>query len=149
MLAGGVTLAFAVVSLTVPRGPVLITIADLAYFLLTLAAGVAMLANAWSAGGVNRRFWALMGSGCILWSIDLAAWVYYEVLRQSDLPNPCVMDMFLFLHLIPMIAAVALRPHRAEGEEKSRVGAIDFLLLLVWWMFRFMHSSCSLRNTSR
>jgi signal transduction histidine kinase len=47
------------------------------------------------------------------------------------------MDMFLFLHLIPMIAAVGLRPHRAEAEQKSRVGALDFLLLLVWWVFLY------------
>jgi hypothetical protein len=65
-LAGGITLAFAVVSLTVPRGPVLTAISDVGYLLLMLAVSVGMLANAWSAEGVKRRFWALMGSGCIL-----------------------------------------------------------------------------------
>ena len=47
------------------------------------------------------------------------------------------MDMFLFLHLIPMIAAVGLRPHRTEGEHKFRVGTLDFLLLMVWWVFLY------------
>ncbi len=96
-----------------------------------------MLGNAWSTRGVHRRFWTLMGSGCILWATDLAAWTYYEVLRQTEMPTPGFMDIFLFLHVIPMIAAVALRPHRAEGEQKSRVGALDFLLLLVWWVFLY------------
>jgi len=62
VLAAGITLVFAVVSLTMPRGPVLTAIADVGYFLVTLAVGVAMLANAWSTQGINRRFWVLMGS---------------------------------------------------------------------------------------
>ena len=35
-LAGGITLAFAVVSLTVPRGPALTAISDIGYLLLFL-----------------------------------------------------------------------------------------------------------------
>src|SRR5712691_8847274 len=137
VLAGGITLAFAVVSLTVPRGPVLTAIADVGYFLVTLAVGVAMLANAWSTRGVNRRFWTLLGSGCILWAADLAAWTYYEVVRQTNVPTVSFMDIFLFLHLIPMIAAIGLRPHRIEGEQKFRLGTLDFGLLLVWWVFLY------------
>ena len=136
-LAGAITLAFAVVSLTIPRGPGLTAIIDFGYLFVTLAVGVAMLMNAWSARGVDRRFWALMGSGYLLWACNQAGWVYYEVLRRISVPDPWSMDMFLFLHLIPMIAAVALRPHRTEGEHKFRVGTLDFLLLMVWWVFLY------------
>jgi signal transduction histidine kinase len=136
-LAGAMTLAFAVVSLTVPRGPVLAAIFDVAYLLLTLAVGGAMLANAWSTQGANRRFWALMGSGCILWACNEAAWVYCEVLRHISFPDPSIMDVFLFLHLVPMIAAVGLRPHRSQAGQKFRVGALDFLMLVVWWVFLY------------
>jgi len=137
MLAGGITLAFALVSLAVPRGPVLTAISDVGYLLLTLAVGVAMLANAWSTRGINRRFWALMGSGCILWAVDLAAWTYYEVARHTSVPIVSFTDMFLFFHLLPMIAAIGLRPHRIEGEQKFRPGTLDFLLLLIWWVFLY------------
>ncbi len=137
VLAGGITLAFAVVSLTVPRGPVLTGISDIGYLLLSLVAGVAMLANAWSERGANRRFWALMGSGCLLWVCNQVAWVYFEVVRHTTFPDPSFMDLFLFLHLVPMIAAVALRPHRSEAGQKFRVGTLDFLLLLVWWVFLY------------
>src|ERR1700683_2020652 len=136
-LAGGMTLAFAAVSLTVPRGPALTAISDVVYLLLMLAVSVAMLANAWSAQGVKRHFWALMASGCILWACHQAGWVYYELVRRSTVPNPWFMNAFLFLHLIPMIAAVGLRPHHTEGEQKFRLGTLDFLLLLVWWVFLF------------
>ncbi len=137
VLAGVMTLAFAVVSLTVPRGPALTAIFDVGYLLLTLATGGIMLANAWSTQGANRRFWALMGSGCILWACNEAAWVYCEVLRHINFPDPSIMDVFLFVHLVPMIAAVGLRPHRSEAGQKFRVGALDFLMLVVWWVFLY------------
>jgi signal transduction histidine kinase len=137
VLGGGITLAFAVVSVTVPRGPALTAISDLGYLLLILTVCGAMLANAWPAQGVKRRFWALMGAGCILWASHQAGWVYYEVVRRTPVPKPCFMNVFLFLHLIPMIAAVGLRPHQTEGERKFGAGTLDFLLLLVWWMFLF------------
>src|SRR5258708_1557174 len=137
VLAGGITLAFAVVSLTVPRGPVLTAISDVGYFLLTLTAGIVMLANAWSMQAESRRFWGLMGSGFILWSCDLAAWNYYEVLRHTSLPAIGFVDIFLFVHLIPMIAAVGLSPHRTRSQGKPNMGALDFLLLLIWWMFLY------------
>jgi signal transduction histidine kinase len=137
LLAGGVTLAFAAVSVTASRGPVLTAMADVAYLVLTLGTGGVMLANAWSAQGANRRFWALMGSGCVLWACNQAAWVYFEALRHTAFPDPSFMDLFLFLHLVPMIAAVGLRPHRSEGEQKFRVGTLDFLMLLVWWVFLY------------
>ncbi len=137
VLAGAMTLTFAAVSLTVPRGPALTAIFDIGYLLLTLTAGGVLLANAWSMQGANRRFWALMASGCILWACNQAAWVYCEVLRHINFPDPSIMDVFLFLHLVPMIAAVGLRPHRSEGEQKFRVGALDFLMLVVWWVFLY------------
>jgi signal transduction histidine kinase len=137
VLAAGITLAFAAVSVTVPRSAALTAISDVGYLLLYLAVAVAMLANAWSARGANRRFWALMAAGSILWASNQAAWVYCEVLRHIAVPDPWFMDVFLFLHLVPMIAAVGLRPHRTEGEQKFRVSALDFLLLLVWWVFLY------------
>ena len=137
VLAGGITLALAGVSAIAPGGPVLTGSVDVGYLLLTLAVGVAMLANAWSGRGANRRFWALMGSGCILWSFNEAAWVYFEVLRHTAFPDPSFMDVFLFLHPVPMIAAVGLRPHRSGGEQKFHVRTLDFLMLLVWWLFLY------------
>jgi signal transduction histidine kinase len=136
-LAGGVTLAFAVVSLAMPRGAVLTAISDVGYLLLMLAAGTTMLANAWAAEGVERRFWALVGSGCVLWACHQAGWVYYEVIYRTTVPKPWFMNAFLFLHLIPMIAAAGLRPHQAESAQRFRLGTLDFMLLSVWWMFLY------------
>jgi signal transduction histidine kinase len=136
-LAGGITLAFAVVSLTLPQGRVLAAITDLAYLLLLLTLGAAVFTNAWSARGVDRKFWALMGAGIVLWVFHQSGWVYCEVVRDIPVPDPWIMDVVLFLHLVPMIAVVGLRPHRTEVEQKFGVGTLDFMLLLVWWVFLY------------
>jgi signal transduction histidine kinase len=137
LLAGEITLGFAVISLTMPRGALLTAISDTVYFLLTLTVGVAMLINAGATSGVNRRFWMLMGTGCILWATDLAGWTYYEVFRHTSMPVESFMDVLLFLHPVPMIAAVGLRPHRAQREQQFRLGKLDFVLLLIWWIFLY------------
>jgi signal transduction histidine kinase len=138
-LAGGITLAFAAVSLALPKGLALTALSDVTYFILILATGVAMFRNAWSERGVNRRFWLFMGAGCVIWASDLAAWNYFEVLRRTLVPRWWFMDIALFLHLIPMIGAVGLRPHRAEetGERRFRGGTLEFLILLGWWAFLY------------
>jgi signal transduction histidine kinase len=137
VLAGAITLAFAVVSVTMPRGPVLTAISDVLYLILMFTLAGVMVANAWLTRGPERNFWALFGAGCILWASNQVAWIYYEVFRHSQVPEPLFTDLFLFLHLIPMIAAVGLRPHRREGEQKFRVGTLDFFLLLLWWAFLY------------
>ena len=124
-------------SLAIRPGPLLTAFIDLGYFSVTLIICVAMFANAAASRDANRRFWALMVSGYTLWAANQLGWAYSEVLRHQVVPDPWFMDIFLFLHLIPMIAALGLRPHRAEGEQKFRAGTVDFLLLLVWWVFLY------------
>jgi signal transduction histidine kinase len=136
-LAGGITLAFAVVSFTLHRGAAATATFDLGYLVLTLTVGIAMLANAWAEHGVNRRFWLLMGSGCLLWACDSAEWNYYEIVRHLSVPTPWFMDVVLFLHLVPMIAAVGLRPHRVEREPRFRGSSLEFFRLLIWWIFLY------------
>jgi signal transduction histidine kinase len=135
--AGAVTAVFALASLALSRTAALIALVDLGYLAITLAIIVALLMNACVAQGAGRRFWGLMASGYILWACNQTAWAYHEVVRHTSVPDPSSIDMFLFLHLVPMIAAVGLRPHRVESEQKSPVGALDFLLLLVWWVFLY------------
>jgi signal transduction histidine kinase len=136
-LAGAITLAFAGVSLAIPHSQALTAIIDFGYLLIALIIAATLLWNAWSAQGAGRRFWVLMGFGYLLWASNQGGWAYYEVLRREIVPDPWSMDMFLFLHLVPMIAAVGLRPHRAEGEQKFGVGTLDFLLLMIWWVFLY------------
>jgi signal transduction histidine kinase len=130
-------LAFAAVSLTAPRGVGLYAFGDLAALLLvSLATGV-IVANAMRNHGQTRIFWVLMATGCFLWTINQSLWTVYEAFLRRELPDPFVGDIVLFSHVVPFMAAVALRPHRPQEEQKLYFTTLNFLMLLIWWMFLY------------
>ncbi len=40
----------------------------------------------------------------------------------------------LFLHIVPIMAAVAIRPHQADDREGLLPSALNVLILLIWWV---------------
>jgi signal transduction histidine kinase len=67
-------------------------------------------------------------------------WNYFELGLRQDVPDLFISDIVLFLHIVPMIAAVALQPHRQEDERVVRFGLLDFTLLLIWWIFLYLYA---------
>jgi len=135
--SAALVVAFAAVSLSLPRGYSAAVVGDLtALALLSIASGV-MLSNAIVHRGQVRLFWSLFAVGCILWTFNQAAWTVYEVFLRRDLPDPFFGDIILFVHLVPMMAAVALRPHRTQENRKLYFSTLNFLMLLVWWVFLY------------
>jgi len=131
-------LAFGIVSLSVPAGFGLLAFGDIAQFLLLFAAFVLMTVNAVSSRGQIRLFWGLMAAGCLLWSTNLSLWTVYEVILRRSLPEPFIGDVILFVHVVPFMAAVALRPHLSEAK-KVYFSTLNFLVLLVWWVFLYAY----------
>jgi signal transduction histidine kinase len=132
----GLALLYALVSLIIPKGFGLLAFGDIAQTAILFLAFVAMLANAFSTRGQIRLFWGLMAVGCLLWSCNLALWTLYEVILRRTLPDPFVGDVVLFIHVVPFMAAVALRPHLSH-EKKLHFSTLNFLVLLVWWVFLY------------
>jgi signal transduction histidine kinase len=132
----GLVLAYAVVSVTVPAGFGLLAFGDITQFLLLFTAFVLMAASAVSNRGQVRLFWSLMASGCLLWSASLALWTLYEVVLRRAIPEPFIGDVILFIHVVPFMAAIALRPHQSE-EKKLYFSTLNFLMLLLWWLFLY------------
>ncbi len=64
-------------------------------------------------------------------------WTYYEVWLRADVPDLCAADMVLFLHIVPLMAALALRPHAPEDEYAARLRRLDFALMMVWWAYLY------------
>jgi signal transduction histidine kinase len=131
-------LTFAIVSLSVPAGFASLAFGDITQFLLLFLAFLLMVANAVSSRGQIRLFWGLMAAGCLLWSANLSLWTIYEVLLRRTLPEPFIGDVILFVHVVPFMAAVALRPHLSE-EKKLYFSTLNFLVLLVWWVFLYAY----------
>ena len=73
-----------------------------------------------------------------MWLISQVMWTYVEVYLRHEAPNPFVGDVILFLHIVPMMAAVAIQPHVQQDDRAMRVGTLDFALLLTWWLFLYL-----------
>src|SRR5258706_4787579 len=84
-------------------------------------------------------FWMLFAMGCTVWIVGQFQWTYYEVYLHQELPDLYPGDVTFFLRGIPMMAALALRPHLTRSELRLRFGYLDFVLLLTWWMFLYVY----------
>lgn len=129
---------YAVVSLTVPRGAVLTAYGDIVQCLAALFACVGLSMNALSPQPRTRVFWLLLVFGCAAWFVGQLTWTYFEVILRHDVPNPFIGDVILFLHPVPMIGALALKPHDRRDDLNVQIGYLDFSLLLLWWVYLYL-----------
>ena len=127
-----------VVSLLVARGFGLTAFGDLLQSALLFCATAAVLANLKTASNKTRLFWSLMGLGFGMWFLVQVLWTYFEVFLRHDAPDPFVGDVILFLHVVPMMAAVAVQPHLRQDDRTIRVGTLDFTLLFTWWLYLYL-----------
>jgi signal transduction histidine kinase len=125
-------------AILLPRGFALTCVSDMIQLLL-LASGVAILfLNILASRGRVRWFWIFMSAGIVFWLVYQMLWNYFEIGLRQEVPDLFLIDIILFLHIVPMIAAVALQPHRPEDERVVRFGSLDFTLLLIWWIFLYL-----------
>ncbi len=137
-LAGiaALTIAVGAAEWFMPRGFSTTVFGDLLALLMLSVASVAFCWNAIRQPRA-RIFWLLLGLGCVLWAINSSIWAYYELVLRMDLPEPCIGDVILFIHIVTFMAAVALLPHRPRGDRKTAFDAINFFMVLVWWLFLY------------
>ena len=139
-----ISLALAQVAASVfmRRGEALTIASDLIQGTLLLLATVAFLPNirrSRSNTFHTRLFWILMSTGMVFWLTYQGMWNYFEVIKRQEVPDPFFGDVILFLHLVPMIAALAVLPHLREDERDERIRMLDFSLLLTWWLFVYIY----------
>ena len=125
-------------SLIVPRGFMLTAIGDLIQCALLLSCTIMSLSNLRSVHNKSKLFWALIGTGCAMWLTAQLLWTYSEVFLRRETPNPFIGDVILFLHVVPMMAAVAVQPHVHRDGRTNRLGTLDFTLLLTWWLYLYL-----------
>jgi len=116
----------------------LVAASDLAQFALLLSGALALIPLVRSSEGRARIFWALMATGTAFWLLYQGLWCYFEVFRRQNVPNLFVGDVVLFIHLVPMIAAMAIQPHVQQDQRNTRLGSLDFSMLLIWWLYLYL-----------
>ena len=128
----------ALLSLLLPRSYLLMALGDIAQCILLLSAVLSLRANISTTERRPKLFWILMSLGLGIWLSVQILWTYFEVFLRREVPNPFVGDVALFLHLVPMMGALAVQPHVDRNEQVKRLGAVDFVLLLVWWLYLYL-----------
>jgi signal transduction histidine kinase len=129
------------ISVLIGRGTTLTIASDLLQSALLLLACAAFVPNIFGCerGSRARLFWILMSMGMFFWLAYQGLWIFFEVVLRKEVPVIFTGDIILFLHLVPMIAALALRPHLKESDPGAPVGMLDFTLLLTWWVFLYVY----------
>lgn len=138
LAAGALICVQGALSLSFPRSFGLTAFGDLTQCALLAAAFFSFLSNARSTHGRTKFFWALMTVGFGAWLSAQMLWTYFEVFLRQEVPNPFVGDIVLFLHIVPMMAALALQPHSKRDDHSARFKSLDFLLIMVWWLYLFL-----------
>jgi signal transduction histidine kinase len=118
----------------------LIAVSDIVQFLLLFSAFLSCIPNAYQNRGRKRLFWWLMATGMASWMSYQFVWVFIEVFQRREVPDVLSWDALLFLHFVPMMAALALQPNVEQHERDLRLGSLDFALLLLWWVFVYVYS---------
>lgn len=128
---------YAGVSLWLPQGESLNAFGNIMQCLVPLLANAGLLVNAGTPHWRRNVFWMLTALSCTMWMIGQFQWTYYEVYLHQPLPDMYPGDIIFFLRGIPLMAALALRPHLKRSEAQLRFGYLDFVLLLCWWVFLY------------
>lgn len=126
-------------SFFLPRGLALTSISDSTSVLLLLTLLIAFASNAGPARGRLRVFWVMQAFGWGVSLINQLWWMVYDVVLQKPVPMLFAGDVLLFLPGLMMLAGFLLRPHIEHSQSSARLGALDFLLLMVWWVFFYAY----------
>ncbi len=111
---------------------------DVIQCLLLFSGTLSFLPRALRSRGRLRIFWSLISTGIGLWFLYQFVWIYYEIYLRTHVPDMCAGDVILFLHIVPLMAALALRPHAPEDVYGARLRHLDFALLIVWWGYLYI-----------
>jgi signal transduction histidine kinase len=125
-------------ALILHRSFALTAFSDWIQCILLLSAALSLVPNAARSHGRLRLFWALLATGMAFWFSYQLMWTYFEVWLRTDVPDLCAGDIILFLHIVPLMAALALRPHAPPDEYSPRLRRLDFALMTVWWMYLYI-----------
>ncbi len=136
-ILGAIACLYLATSVLLHRGTVLTTFGDVAQCLLLAGCTATALMQVKRGMGRVRLFWLLLACGFAMWLSAQAAWTYYEVMVRQEVPNPFAADVVLFLHVVPMMAALAALPHLSHREQGTRFNSLDFVLLLIWWLYLY------------
>jgi signal transduction histidine kinase len=116
----------------------LTALSDVIQCLLLFSGSMSIIPHIVTSRGRLRLFWTFIEIGITFWFTYQLFWTYHEIWLRTPVPDLCAADIVLFLHIVPLMAALALRPHAQEDEYAARLRRLDFALMMVWWAYLYV-----------
>jgi signal transduction histidine kinase len=133
----GIVVIKVVLSLAVTPGSFLVSYSGISYLLLLILGTCFAVRNGIQNTLGGRTFWTFLAIAYGLWTLHQFIGLYYELGLHVEVPNDSIADSLLFLHIVPLMAAVATLPHRNATDRKLTRNVLDSLLLLFFWTFLY------------
>ncbi len=134
--AAVLVLGYTAVTLKLHAGYAASAFGNLCQTALLLALFALMVVNTARTHSRTRYFWGSMAIGAGLWAAATLLWVWYEVLLRRPVPLAFPGDVLFFVHVVPMMGALAARAH-VKASRRLEFVTLDFSLLLLWWVYLY------------
>lgn len=138
-IALGAILIEAALILFLPRGFATGVVGEVFPVIFILLNILGFRRNALSSTGLLRSFWFRHAIGFLILLLSQFYWVTYFLIYRHDAENSVPGDALFLLSLVPVLAALALRPHSESASPRFRFRRIDFLLLTSWWCCLYVY----------
>src|SRR5579859_441409 len=135
----GLALTQILATALLPNGIALTAVSDLLSVLMMLALALAFAGNAAKSPGRLNVFWLLQAASWSITLVNQGWWTYYDVVLKKPVPLFFSGDVLPFFPVVFMLAGFLLRPHFEQAGRSARRGTLDFLLLMVWWLYFYLY----------
>jgi len=105
-------------------------------FVALLVVGL-LARNAVLNHGHVRVFWFLTSVAMFVWALSSSRWFVSDILTHAqsvDIPSA---DAAIFSKTVLFMAALALEPHVSHASGRRAIGVLDYLLVLVYWLYLY------------
>jgi signal transduction histidine kinase len=137
LLGASVIAASLLAALLFPKGPVLAAFGDTLQVTLCAAVTVLAFQNILRSSARARIFWLLIFSGTLLWTASNGIWALYEIFFSRPVPDVPLVDILLFLKIVPLTAAIVVAPDQHEDSSLRAFGLLDVLILMLYSLYLF------------
>ena len=138
MIVGTVAIVSSLVlALYLPQSRFLTAFGDGLQTTLTALASIFAFQNTRRSHGRLRIFWFVFFFGALAWTVSNLIWSVQEVWLQRSVPDAPVVDILLFLKIVPLCAAALIAPDRSEDSSSRAFGLLDVAILMVYSFYLF------------
>lgn len=124
-------------ALFLPQGFFLAVLGDTLQVGLIAATTLLSFHNFLRSQSRARIFWCLVFSGSAIWTASNVIWSFYELWLRQPVPDVPVVDLLLFVKIVPLTAALAAVPDRDQNSPFRTFGLLDVAVLMVYALYLY------------